>query len=110
MSDQHTFSVRLNEYGSEIIVHCPYEWDDAKRPCWPHHEDGDGEFTIPDDPPQTICTYEQCVENLACDDLVQGETTLALPPDCVHIEWTDGYMALHLDELVHWTKSESGDE
>lgn len=97
--DRHKFFLDIDDEYVGVRVECPYtkvtaSWGegfadkigqhvlgsdvDTTRPCWPHHENGVGEW-VPDDAPQSECTYESRADNVALDEIIHGRCSVEIP-------------------------------
>lgn len=86
-NDAHRFFLDIDDSYCTLRAVCPYPPDDQDRPCWPHHQSGDDDM-VPDEPPQTICIYEDWLDNMGFDEIAHGSTSVEL--EGAWIDWSNG--------------------
>lgn len=90
--DAHRYFVDIDDGGCNLRVVCPYPRDDQERPCWPQRENTGGDADafpwVPEDPPQTMCTHSDWVENTMFDEIAHGSTSVEL--EHARFDWSNG--------------------
>jgi len=78
MDDRHRFYIDIDNGWVGLTVTCPYVRPDQTRPCWPHDETGPNGEMEPMEPPQATCVYQDFVDNLAIDEILQGRLMIEI--------------------------------